>query len=114
MGSKCPSEASKAAGNAANLDCSGEIWEGNNQQSTMLPTENGDSSIRLQFFPRRSLAAVISCISAREVLVFNPIMERTNCHKRLMYHSSAVLLQEQHADAISVGNAFDESFEKGL
>ena len=90
MGSKCPSEASKAAGNVANLDCSGEIWEGNNQQSTMLPTENGDSSIRLQFFPRRSLAAVISCISAREVLVFNPTMERTNCHKRLMYHSSAV------------------------
>ena len=90
MVSKCPSEASKAAGNVANLDCSGEIWEGNNQQSTMLPTERGDSSVRLQFFPRRSLATVISCISAWEVLVFNPIMERTNCHKRLMYHSSAV------------------------
>ena len=90
MGSKCPSEASKAAGNVANLDCSGEIWEGNTQQSTMLPTERGDSSVRLQFFQRRSLAAVISCISAGEVLVFNPIMERTNCHERLMYHSSAV------------------------
>ena len=69
--SKCPSEASKAAGNVANLDCSGEIWEGNNQQSTMLLTERGDSSVRLQFFPRRSLAAVISCISAWEVLVFS-------------------------------------------
>ena len=88
--SKCPSEASKAAGNVANLDCSGEIWEGNTQQSTMLPTERGDSSVRLQFFQRRSLAAVISCINAWKVLVFNPIMERTNCHKRLMYHSSAV------------------------
>ena len=90
MVSKCPSEASKAAGNVANLDCSGEIWEGNTQQSTMLPTERGDSSVRLQFFQRRSLAAVISCINAWKVLVFNPIMERTNCHKRLMYHSSAV------------------------
>ena len=60
----------------------------NNQQSTILPTERGLSSVRLQIFPRGSLAVVISCISAWEVLVF---MERTNCHKQLMmYHSSAV------------------------